>query len=364
MTGCDSFSGMSNAKSQHELVGVLVNKYPRLAVRLAGLAGQPCPAYDQAVPGPNTHQVRKAGRRGQIISDATVHLLREEEKCHFLQVEMQQEYSWSKLATLRAYHGSEVRNAGCGGHVLVLSPKAAVTDSFVRAEKEAGAALAFSVSYLTGRDLVPLATAGRPFEERALAAAVTDFRSGVSDEVISMLLEMREHDDTVADLFFRAILEECPDESQLEEKLTDLAMQRLQGLSSFQRWAARIKAEAQDEANARVARAAAEARAEAAREAAEVRAQAAREAAEARAEAAKEAAEAQARAAREAAEARTREVVQALQSYFLAKGDAPTLNALETINACTNVTTARYWLNRAYAGETSAEIFQDGKDTK
>lgn len=66
------------------------------------------------------------------MSDATVHLLRDEEKCHFLQVEMQRDYSWSKLATLRAYHGSEVRNAGCGGHMLVLSPRAAVTDSFLR----------------------------------------------------------------------------------------------------------------------------------------------------------------------------------------------------------------------------------------
>jgi hypothetical protein len=58
------------------------------------------------------------------------------------------------------------------------------------------------------------------------------------------------------------------------------------------------------------------------------------------------------------------EVVRDLQSYFTARGDAPPLGALEAMNACTNVTTARYWLNRAYAGESSAEIFTDRDDTK
>jgi hypothetical protein len=342
---------MANAKAQHELVGVLINKYPRLAVRLAEVAGEECPAYDRMVAGPNTHQVRKAGKRGQVMSDATVHLLRDEEKCHFLQVEMQRDYSWSKLATLRAYHGSEVRNAGCGGHVLVLSPRAAVTDSFLRTEKEAGARLAFSASYLTGRDLAPLAAKERPFEERALAVAVTDFSRGITDQVIPMLLEMREHDDTMADLLLTAILEECPDEGNLEEKLSDLAMQRLQGLSSFQRWAARTTERIEAEVRAKFEAQAAEERARAAREAAEERARAAREAAEERA-----------RAAREAAEERAREVVQDVQTYFAVKGDVPSLSALKTMNACTDVTTARYWLNRAYAGETSAEIFPERND--
>jgi hypothetical protein len=337
---------MANAKAQHELVGVLINKYPRLAVRLAELAGESCPAYDRVTAGPNTHQVRKAGNRGQVLSDATVHLLRDEEKCHFFQVEMQRDYSWSKLATLRAYHGSEVRNAECGGHVFVLSPRAAVADSFLRAEKEAGARLAFSASYLTGRDLVPLAADGRPFEERALAAAVTDFSRGITDQVVPALLEMREHDDTVADLFLTAILEECPDEGQLEEKLSDLAMQRLQGLPSFQRWAARTSERLRAEIEA------------------EVRARFEAQAAEARARAAEEAARERVRAAEEAAVARAREVVHDLQSYFTAKGEVPSLSALETMNACTSMTTARYWLNRAYAGESSADIFPDGNDGK
>lgn len=348
---------MANAKAQHELVGVLINKFPRLAVRLAEVAGESCPAYDRVAAGPNTHQVRKAGKRGQVVSDATVHLLRDEEKCHFYQVEMQRDYSWSKLATLRAYHGSEVRNAECGGHVFVLSPRAAVAGSFLRAEKEAGARLAFSASYLTGRDLLPLTRAERPFEERALAAAVTDFSRGITDQVIPMLLEMREHDDTVADLFLTAILEECPDEGELEEKMSDLAMQRLQGLPSFQRWAARTTERITAEIEAKV-RAEAEAQAEA-----RVRA-AIEAAAEERARAAEEAARERARAAEEAAVSRAREVVHDLQAYFTAKGDVPSLGALETMNACTSLTTARYWLNRAYAGEACAQIFPDCNDKK
>jgi regulator of protease activity HflC (stomatin/prohibitin superfamily) len=224
--------------------------------------------------------------------------------------------------------------------------------------------LAFSASYLTGRDLVPLAAEGRPFEERALAAAVTDFRGGIAEQVIPMLLEMRERDDTMADLFFTAILEECPDEDELEEKLSDLAMQRLQGLPSFQRWAARTSERIEAQLRAKFEAEAAEAQVQAAKQAAEAQARAAKEAAEAQVQAAKQAAEAQARAAKETAEARAREVVQDLQTYFTAKGDVPTLSALETMNACADLTTARYWLNRAYAGETSAEIFPDGNDRK
>lgn len=296
-------------------MGVLVNLYPQLAVRLAEVTGEECPPYERVAAGPNTHQVRKNGKRGQVVSDGTVHLLRDEEKCHFFQVEMQRDYKWSKLATLRAYHGSEVRNAGCGGHVFVLSPKGSVTDSFRKAEEEARVRLAFSVSYLTGQDLQPLAVTDRPFEERALAASITDFTGGIAAGTVPMLLEMQEHDETVADLFFRAILEECPDESELEEALSDLAMQRLESLPSFQRWAAgKIERMRQEEAERRQW---------------------------------------------EIAVTQTKTVIESLLDYFTTKGDVPTPGALETMNACTNPTAARSWLKRAYAGETSAQIFPD-----
>ena len=77
---------MANAKAQYELVGVLVNLYPRLTVRLAEVTGAECPPYERVSAGPNTHQVRKEGKRGQVASDGTVHLLTEDKKCHFFQV--------------------------------------------------------------------------------------------------------------------------------------------------------------------------------------------------------------------------------------------------------------------------------------
>lgn len=322
---------MTNAKAQHELVGVLVNMYPRLAVRLAEATGEACPPHERVSAGPNTHQVRKEGKRGQVASDGTVHLLRGEKKCHFFQVEMQRDYKWSKLATLRAYHGSEVRNAGCGGHVFVLSPRGSVTDSFRKAEEEARPRLAFSASCLTGRDLQPLAADGRPFEERALAAAITGFSGGITPGTVPMLLEMNEHDETVADLFLTAILEECPDESELGDALSELAMRRLESLPSFQRWAAGATERIQREANERIEREAA-----------------------ARVER-----KATARVEREVATAQAKVVIQSLLEYFAARGDVPALHAIETMNACTSLAAAQHWLKRAHAGEASAQIFPD-----
>src|SRR5690348_1376979 len=112
---------MANAKAQHELVGVLVNLYPRLAVRLAEVTGEACPPHERASAGPNTHQVRKAGKRRQVASDVTVYLLWDEKKCHFFQVEMQRDYKWSKLTTLRAITGAKC-----------ATPSAAVTYSCCR----------------------------------------------------------------------------------------------------------------------------------------------------------------------------------------------------------------------------------------
>jgi hypothetical protein len=96
-------------------------------------------------------------------------------------------------------------------------------------------------------------------------------------------------------------------------------MRRLESLPSFQRWAAqtteRIRREVTEEAE-RV-----------------------RREAEQRAEA--------------------KGVIRSLLEYFTAKGDVPTLHALETMNACTDLTIAQFWLKRAYAGEASARIFPD-----
>jgi hypothetical protein len=57
--------------------------------------------------------------------------------------------------------------------------------------------------------------------------------------------------------------------------------------------------------------------------------------------------------------AETKSVIRSLLEYFTAKGDAPSLHALESMKTCTDLITAQYWLKRAYIGETSAQIFLD-----
>lgn len=46
-----------------------------------------------------------------------------------------------------------------------------------------------------------------------------------------------------------------------------------------------------------------------------------------------------------------------LLTYFFAKSDSPSPNALAQIRGCTDPDTLNGWLHRAYHGETSAEIF-------
>jgi hypothetical protein len=97
---------MGNAKAQHQLVGAVVEMYPELAVRLDELTGAKHPAYDQLVPTSNTHPMQSGAA---IETDTTVSLLLEGKTRYFTQVEMQNEYEEGKVATVRAYHGSQVR---------------------------------------------------------------------------------------------------------------------------------------------------------------------------------------------------------------------------------------------------------------
>ena len=108
--------------------------------------------------------------------------------------------------------------------------------------------------------------------------------------------------------------------------MSEIAMRRLESLPSFQRWSAKTTERIEREAEAKVER---------------VR----REEAE--------------RHRREVAVAQMKTVIQSLLEYFTAKSDVPALHALESMNTCTDLITAQYWLKRAYAGETSAEIFPD-----
>jgi hypothetical protein len=313
---------MSNAKALHQLIGNTIEECPEVAVLLAEIAGVKLPDHDQVRSAPNKHRVR--GRRA-IETDNTVRLLHQGTTRFFAQVETQRKFSPEKLATLRAYHGSEVRNTGCGGHVFVLSPRTSDTRRFRQEEERLREELAFQVSYMAGEDLEPLAAARRPLHARLTAVALADLAQGRTDRAVSLLLELGEQGmENLAGQLFEAMLEECPDDVNLEEALSEIAMQRLDRLPFAQAWLAKKTAAAREEA---------------ARELEE----AARELARARAEAAK---------AR--LDARRGDLV----TYFAAKADALTAQALAGIEAATEETVIQSWLMRAYRGETAEQIFE------
>jgi hypothetical protein len=295
---------MPYAKAQHELVGVIVDRYPELVRSLAEIARVRLPGYDQVVSASNRHQVRDGH---PIETDTTVRLLSGGEPRHFVQVEMQQEYSFGKLCTLRAYHGSEIRNVGCGGHVFVLSPRAGETAKFRKGDAASSSALAYQAAYLSGRDLAPLSRPGAAFAERALAAAMSDLRtSGVPPGAVRMLMEMRNESELIADLFMRAMLEECADVDKLGEDVDDAVIDRLSTVPAFRDWVDR--------------------------KAVDIR-------------------------AASKAEGVHEHALHALLTYFAVKRDTPTSDAIATMRACTDPAILDSWLQRAYQGETSTEIF-------
>jgi hypothetical protein len=152
---------------------------------------------------------------------------------------------------------------------------------------------------------VPLAAAGRPLEERAFAAAVADFTHGVPEVARSLLTELLEHDLTIATLYYRTIIEECPDMTMVEEALEDdLLLHKLRQLSFFRKW------EAEDRAAGR-------------------------------------------------AEGRADGRADGLIEYFSLQGDAPSVHTLGQIRACRDIAVLSGWLARAYLGEKSTDIFPE-----
>jgi hypothetical protein len=106
--------------------------------------------------------------------------------------------------------------------------------------------------------------------------------------------------------------------SQLEAALTPEMLERLRELESFRDYEARVKAEANTEAEAKVARA------------------------EASAEARVKAAD--------------------LRDFLVIRGDKPSKHALEIISDCHDAGELDGWLKRAYLGETSAQLFPEPED--
>lgn len=63
--------------------------------------------------------------------------------------------------------------------------------------------------------------------------------------------------------------------------------------------------------------------------------------------------------ARAEEKARLEARIDALIQFFLVQGDRPSAHASSEIRACTDAQRLTLWLGRAYAGETSAEMFPE-----
>lgn len=308
---------------------MLLEEWPELVKELAALDQVPVPDDVQPTAAPTSYPMPDGST---IHGDAVVRFQDGEGKARFFaQVEVQGEYNLGKLATIRAYHGGEVRRSMCGGHMWVLSPRAAETRRFRENDALYREEFAYRASYLSGADLAPLAGPGRSLAARALAAAVTDLeRDGVPSGARDLLLELQ-HDkkDQVADLMFKAMIEKCADISDLEVGMTDAAMDRLLTLPTFRDFITRREAEV-----------------------------AAKAAARAKAEAEAEAAKAKAEAEAEAARAKAEVLRDALLTYFASRGDNPSSEALAALEACVSQVTLQSWFNRACRGETSVQILE------
>jgi hypothetical protein len=320
--------------AQHELVCTLINRHPDLVRELAVLTKVKIPRHDQVVTGPNSHQVRDGS---PIATDGTIRFMRDGKVVFFAQVEMQREYNLDKLATLRAYHGSEVRNTKSGGYMFVLTPAVAEVLKFRTNDKQYREDFRYRSSHLSGEDLGRLAAMNQPYENRALAFALTDFSGGVPSNAASMLAEMADHDTTIANLCFRTILEECPDVTTMEQTMEPEILAKLRQLSFWRDFEAEVHAKAQA-AQAEAAAAQAEA------------------AAAAQAEAA---AAARAEAAAEITRAEAQGIARSLREYFALRGDTPSEYALGRIRSCPEPDILENWLTRAFAGEKSTAIFPE-----
>jgi hypothetical protein len=324
-----------------------VQRYPDVVIALAEAVGVPLPEHDQVVAAPDAHPLRDGPT---VHTDGTVRLLREGRPVFFATVEMQRRFGKDKYVTLHAYHGSGVRNVNAGGHLFVLSDQASEAARF-RAEDEARRAeLAFAGSFHSGEDLGAMRDAKwQSLGARALPAALAEFGAGVPDWARELLDEMSRCDLTLADLYFRAIVEEVPEMTMVGEALRPDMFERLRELESFREYEAKVKAEADAAAKAK-ADAAVEAAVDAAVQAAvDAAVQAAVAEAEAKAEA----------AARAAAQIETATIAGDLKEFLVLRGDAPAEHALHTISACSSADVLAAWLKRAYLGETSAHLFPE-----
>ena len=278
-----------------------MQRHPDAVVALAESVGVRLPEHDQVVAAPDAHPMRDGPT---VHTDGTVRLLRRGRPVFFASVEMQRKFGKDKYATLHAYHGSGVRNVNAGGHLFVLSELAVEAARFRAEDSARRAEYAFAASFHSGRDLQLMEDAKLPLGARALPAALADFRAGMPDGAAELLDEMSRNDPTLADLYFRTIVEEVPKMTMVGEALRPDMFERLRELESFREYEAKVKAEGKAET-----------------------------------------------------EVSTR--ADDLKEFLILRGDAPSEHALDTISACHNANVLAAWLRRSYLGETSAQLFPE-----
>jgi hypothetical protein len=307
-----------------------VQRYPDAVIALAEAVRVPLPEHDQVVAGPDAHQLRDGST---VHTDGTVRLLLEGKPVFFATVEMQRRFGKDKYTTLHAYHGSGVRNVNAGGHLFVLSDRAAEAARFRAEDASRRVELAFAGSFHSGVDLEAMRYAKRlSLGARALPAALAEFGAGVPDWARELLEEMSRSDLTLADLYLRTIVEEVPEMTMVGEALRPDMFERLRELESFREYEAKVKAEAD---------AAAQAAAQAA-----VKVQLA---------------EANAQLAAAKAQTETATIASNLKEFLVLRGDAPSAHTLHAISDCGSADVLAAWLKRAYLGETAAQLFPEPK---
>ncbi len=303
---------MDNLGARHQLVCAIVHGYPDAAVALAEALRVPLPEYDQVVAAPDSHYMKDGGT---VYTDSTVRLLRDGKPVFFVTVEMQRRYVKGKYATMHAYHGSGVNSVNVGGHLVVLSDKASEAARFRKEDAERRPELAFAASFHSGGDLEPMRdAAGLSLGARALPAALADLDAGVPGWAQNMLMQLTSGDPTLANLYFRTMMEEAPEMTMLEAALTPEMLERLRELESFRDYEARVIAEARTKAEAEVK-----------------------------------------------GKVKAEVIAGNLKDFLVLRGDKPTKHAFKTINASRDADELDAWLKRAFQGETSAELFPEPK---
>jgi len=143
-------------------------------------------------------------------------------------------------------------------------------------------------------------------------AALADFDEGVPGWARDMLMELTSGDGTLANLYFRTMMEEAPKMTMLEAALTPEMLERLRELESFRDYEARVMAEATTKAKAQAE-----------------------------------------------AEVKAEVIAGNLKDFFVMRGDKPTKHAFKTISASRDADELDAWLKRAFQGETCAQLFPE-----